>query len=149
MHHYQSLLDAFAFLLKFLPRQLPLQEIHIPCRLPEAASASAVSPVSFAGAQAAYREGDFTEAADLFARWREGNPRDVWGPYMQGLSLWKSGRADLAEEPLRAALELEPDHSKSLVNLARVLLGGCALPLRLLCLFRASPNTEPQDRHAR
>jgi Flp pilus assembly protein TadD len=78
--------------------------------------------VSFAAGQAAYREGDLRRAAELFASYRTANPQDVWGPYMQGLALRQSGRADLAEEPLRAVLALEPDHVKGLVNLGRVLL---------------------------
>jgi len=41
---------------------------------------------------------------------------------MHGLSQWKAGAAEEAEISLRAALDIAPDHTKSLVNLARVLL---------------------------
>ena len=47
----------------------------------------------FVEGESAFRRGDYAEAAALFARARDADSRDVWAPYLQGLSLWKSGRA--------------------------------------------------------
>jgi tetratricopeptide (TPR) repeat protein len=78
--------------------------------------------VSFAEAEHAYRQKTYTEAADLFTRFLEANPRHAWGYYMLGLSLWKSGRNDHAVDAFLATLEIDPDHVKSRVNLGRVFL---------------------------
>ncbi len=78
--------------------------------------------VSFAEAEDAYHQRTYTEAADLFTRFLEANPRHAWGHYMLGLSLWKSGRNDHAVDAFLAALEVDPDHVKSRVNLGRVFL---------------------------
>jgi Flp pilus assembly protein TadD len=112
------------------------------------ASNALTAPISFGAAHAAYREGDFPRAADLFAAYREANPQDVWGPYMQGLSLWKSGRAELAEEPLRAALALEPDLVKGLVNLGRVLV-DLGRPAEAVPLLERAVELEPDSAAAR
>ncbi|MBU1676725.1 tetratricopeptide repeat protein, partial [bacterium] len=72
--------------------------------------------------EAAYHVRAYDEAADIFAIYVERAPDNAWGHYMHGLSLWKAGAAEDAEIALRAALAISPDHTKSLVNLARVLL---------------------------
>lgn len=78
-------------------------------------------------ASAVYREGetaffarDYDLAADVFAEYVARRPGNAWGRYMQGLSLWKAGDAEAAAGALVAALEIQPDHLKSLINLARV-----------------------------
>jgi len=72
--------------------------------------------------EAAYRDKAYAEAVDIFAVYTERRPENAWGFYMHGLSQWKAGAAEEAEISLRAALDIAPDHTKSLVNLARVLL---------------------------
>lgn len=79
-------------------------------------------PVTYQEAEAVFLEGRYGEAVDLFARYTERRPENAWGHYMLGLSVWKSGDPVGAEEFFRDALELDPRHEKSLVNLARVLL---------------------------
>lgn len=79
-------------------------------------------PVTYETAEAAYHAGDYAEAVDLFDRYATDNPDNVWGLYMLGLSAWKAGDNDLADEALADARELRPDHLKSAVNHARVLL---------------------------
>jgi tetratricopeptide (TPR) repeat protein len=78
--------------------------------------------VSYAEAEATYLEGRYGDAADLFALYTEQHSDNAWGYYMLGLALWKDGSPAAAEEALLAALERNPDHVKSLVNLGRVRL---------------------------
>ena len=79
-------------------------------------------PVSFDEAEAAYRDKRYEEAFGMFSAYAKDRPDNAWGRYMQGLSAWKSGRLDDAAAAFVAALEIDPAHEKSLVNLARVYL---------------------------
>ena len=98
-----------------------------------AVTPSPAEPVTYAMAEAAYFAGDYVEAVTLFEHYSEEHPENAWGFYMLGLSLRKDDNLEAAEDAFAAALELKPEHSKSLVNLARVLLeldrAGEALPL--------------------
>jgi len=75
--------------------------------------------VTYATAEAAFFEGDYQQASEMFATYCEDHPENAWGHYMRGLSLRKAGETDAAADAFRRALELKPDHLKSLVNLAR------------------------------
>ena len=79
-------------------------------------------PVTFEEAETAYREKRFGEAVSLFRTYTSDRPGNPWGYYMLGLSAWKSGQLDDAEVAFERALEGDPEHVKSLVNLSRVLL---------------------------
>ena len=78
--------------------------------------------VSYEEADSAFRAGRYDEAARLFARYVEGEPENTFGHYMLGLSAWKSRDHAGAEAAFGRALALDPDHVKSYLNLARVLL---------------------------
>ncbi len=78
--------------------------------------------ITYAMAEAAYFEGRYDEAVEMFTAYANEHPDNAWGHYMLGLSCWKAGVPEAAEESLREALVLKPDHLKSLVNLSRVLL---------------------------
>ena len=78
--------------------------------------------VTYAMAEQAYFDGDFDLASDLFDQYTDEHGQNAWGFYMLGLSQWKAGDADVAEESFLAALDLKPDHQKSLVNYGRVLI---------------------------
>jgi len=78
--------------------------------------------VTYAMAEQAYFDGDFPLAADLFDKYTDEHGENAWGFYMLGLSQWKAGEADVAEESFLAALDLKPDHQKSLINYGRVLI---------------------------
>jgi Flp pilus assembly protein TadD len=78
--------------------------------------------VSYEEADSAFRAGRYDEAARLFARYTEGKPENPFGHYMLGLSAWKSRDHTGAEAAFERALALDPDHVKSYLNLARVLL---------------------------
>ncbi len=78
--------------------------------------------VTYALAEEAYLAGHFEEATEMFAIYTQEHSLNAWGHYMEGLSNWKAGEPDTAEEAFIAALDIQPDHLKSLVNYGRVLL---------------------------
>ncbi len=78
--------------------------------------------VSYAMAEQAYFEGDYSEAADMFDTYTADHSANAWGFFMLGLAEWKSGELDASEEAFIAALDIKPDHVKSLVNYSRVLV---------------------------
>jgi len=88
----------------------------------ESSTPRVIGPVAFEEAEAVYREGRYGEATALFSAYVEGKPENAWGHYMLGLSAWKFGETDRAEEAFGKALELDSKHLKSWVNLSRVLL---------------------------
>ncbi len=77
---------------------------------------------SYSDADRAFHHGRYEEATGMFQAYSEHAPEDVWGHYMLGLSAWKSGDDTQALEAFDAALRLDPNHRKSLLNSARVLL---------------------------
>ncbi len=83
---------------------------------------AAAAPVSYADAETAFQRGRYAEATSLFASYTTGHPDNPWGHYMHGLSAWKSGDHDLALKAFDESLRLDPNHRKSMLNSARVLL---------------------------
>ena len=77
-------------------------------------------PVSFVDAEAAYRARKYSEAAGLFERYVAERPASGIGQFMLGLSAWKANDLARAEQAFDAALAIDPNHVKSLMNLARV-----------------------------
>jgi Flp pilus assembly protein TadD len=77
---------------------------------------------TYAGAEEAYRGRRYGEAVELFESYVTSRPQNPFGHYMLGLSAWKSGQPERAESAFLAALELDPGHVKSQLNLTRVLL---------------------------
>ena len=78
--------------------------------------------VSYEEAEAAYRDRDYGEAQKLFSMYTQQKMENPWGHYMLGLSAWKSASYELAESAFARALELAPEHVKSMLNLSRVFL---------------------------
>ena len=78
--------------------------------------------VTYEEAESAFRAGRYDEAARLFSRYVEIKPENPFGHYMLGLSAWKNRDHAGAEAAFVRALALDPDHVKSHLNLARVLL---------------------------
>ncbi len=78
--------------------------------------------VTYAEAEKAFFDRKYDEAADMFGIYTDKHPANAWGFYMLGLSEWKAGDNDAAEEAFVYALEIKPDHAKSLINYGRVLL---------------------------
>ncbi len=87
-----------------------------------AAVRSVERPVTYEEAEAAYHEKRYDQAVDLFTAYVSHRPENPWGHYMRGLAAHKAGQFDVAESALVRTLEIDPAHTKSLVNLARVLL---------------------------
>jgi tetratricopeptide (TPR) repeat protein len=78
--------------------------------------------VTYEEADSAYRDGRYDDAVRLFSRYIETKPDNPFGHYMLGLSAWKSRDHARAESAFQRAMALDPDHVKSYLNLARVLL---------------------------
>ncbi len=78
--------------------------------------------VTYQDAETAFLDRDYEEAVELFTAYTERKTENPWGYYMLGLSAWKSNELDKAEDAFNQALALDPNHVKSHVNLARVLL---------------------------
>ena len=78
--------------------------------------------VSYEEAESAFNGKRYREAAELFAAYVQRKPSNLWGHYMLGLSAWKAGDPERAKGAFEEALQLDPKHVKSLVNLSRVLL---------------------------
>jgi Flp pilus assembly protein TadD len=80
------------------------------------------TPVTYASAESAFTSKDYSSAKELFTRYSDGNPENPWGYYMLGLSDWRNGNREEAVTAFDRALQLDPNHRKSLYNSSRVLL---------------------------
>jgi predicted Zn-dependent protease len=78
--------------------------------------------VSYATAESAYTTHRYSDAVVMFGNYVARHPQNVWANYMRGVSAWKAGQLDTARAAFEAALALDPGHTKSLINLSRVLL---------------------------
>ena len=94
----------------------------VPAEVTRETIAATPANVSYVDAETAFRSGRYDEATTLFAGYVAGRPENPWGHYMYGLSAWKSGQHERAMEGFDQALALDPQHRKSLLNSARVLL---------------------------
>ena len=106
------------------------------------APGSGLVNVSYADAETAFRRGRYQEASHLFAAYAGSHPDNAWGHYMFGLSAWKSGEHERAMEGFDQALRLDPDHRKSLLNSARVLL-ETSRPREALTRIERALSLEP------
>ena len=78
--------------------------------------------VTYEEAEAEYKKGRYSDAVELFTLYSEQKPENPWGQYMLGLSAFKIGDFESSEDAFKRSLELDPNHQKSLLNLARVFL---------------------------
>ena len=81
-----------------------------------------IREVSYEEAEAAFLEKRYEDAVKLFTRYTERKTENPWGFYMLGLSSWQAGEFEVAEQSFMRAIELDPRHTKSYLNLGRVLL---------------------------
>jgi Flp pilus assembly protein TadD len=91
----------------------------------EAVAASVEEPeeeVTYEEAEAAFLDKRYDRAVELFTRYTDRKSENPWGFYMLGLSAWKAGDHGNAEGAFARALELDPRHVKSYINVSRVLL---------------------------
>jgi len=78
--------------------------------------------VTYQEAEAAYFERRYSDAVEMFTAYSERAAENAWGHYMLGLSALKAGFIERAEAAFDRALELDPNHVKSMLNLSRVML---------------------------
>lgn len=102
------------------PAVAPAASVPKPESTPQRASPD--REVTYEEAEAAFRDRRYDQAVGLFAAWTERRSDSPWGHYMLGLSAWKAGLPERAVSALERALELDPDHVRSLINVSRVLL---------------------------
>jgi Tfp pilus assembly protein PilF len=89
---------------------------------PIQASTPTYENVTYEEAESTFTSRRYSEATEMFAGYVTRRPENPWGHYMLGLSAWKSGQLPRARESFERAIELDPSHVKSLLNLSRVLL---------------------------
>lgn len=78
--------------------------------------------VTYEEAEEAFNNRDYAGAVELFTLYTARKSENPWGFYMLGLSARRAGEYELAETSFERALELDPKHVKSYLNLSRVLL---------------------------
>ncbi|UCH83990.1 MAG: tetratricopeptide repeat protein [Candidatus Latescibacterota bacterium] len=78
--------------------------------------------VTYEEAEKAYHDRRYNEAVKLFTLYTQQKSENAWGYYMLGLAAWKTGDPHTAESAFEQALNLDPRHVKSRLNLSRVLL---------------------------
>jgi tetratricopeptide (TPR) repeat protein len=86
------------------------------------ASPVVTGPVSYERADSAFRENRFSEAVSLFAVYTARRPDNPWGHYMLGLSAWRAGDRETAEQELQKTIALDSTLVKARLNLSRVLI---------------------------
>ncbi len=91
-------------------------------RTPAALATAIPENISYAAAESAFTAKRYDEATAKFDAYTRAHPDNAWGQYMLGLSAWRSGDLERAEKAFEGALQRDPEHVKSLVNLSRVLL---------------------------
>jgi tetratricopeptide (TPR) repeat protein len=101
-------------------------------------SATDTGPVSFADAEAAYRARKYSDATVLFARYVAERPDSALGQFMLGMAAWKANDLAKAEQAFDAALAIDPNHVKSLMNLGRVRIEQKRCDEAIALLTRAS-----------
>ena len=129
---------------KDTPATTAVAQKETPAPTPAATTEETITPakqpvgeVTYEIAERAFLDGRYDEAVDLFTRYTEKKPDNSFGHYMLGLSAWKDGRLDIAEGEFQKSLTLDPNHQKSCLNLARVLLEGHRPTEALTVLDRA------------
>jgi predicted Zn-dependent protease len=78
--------------------------------------------ISYATADSAFTARHYPVATAMFSAYTAHHPANPWGHYMLGLSAWRSGQLDVAQQAFEDVLAQDPRHVKALINLARVLL---------------------------
>jgi predicted Zn-dependent protease len=89
---------------------------------PVPATPTVPADVSYETAESAYAAHHYPLAVAMFEAYTARRPDNPWGQYMMGLSSWHAGQLDRAQQAFETALNRDPRHVKSLVNLTRVLL---------------------------
>jgi tetratricopeptide (TPR) repeat protein len=83
-----------------------------------------ITNVSYEAAESTFGSRHYPEAVQMFTAYTGTHSDNPWGYYMLGMSEWKAGNGEKALEAFDHALQLDPEHRKSLFNSSRVLLDG-------------------------
>lgn len=106
------------------PKQAIAKETVVPestvTSTPSQPEPTPVEPVTYAGADSAYRAKRYSDAVSGFTSYTRNKPSNPFGFYMLGLSAWKSGDLKTAEQAFRQSLSLDSTRVKSWLNLSRV-----------------------------
>ena len=100
--------------------------------------------VAYQDAEKAYLDRRYADAVELFSFYTESKTENPWGFYMLGLSEWKAGELEDATQAFTRALELDPNHVKSHLNLSRVLL-DLRRPLEALEQIKEAVALDPES----
>lgn len=103
--------------------------------------------VTYEQAEQVYNERRYGDAARMFEVYTRRRPDNAWGHYMLGLASWKAGDFTVAEAAFLAALERDPGHVKSMLNLARVLI-DVSRPKEALERVTLALETDPESADA-
>ena len=103
------------------PKAVPVED-HAAVKPEEPKEPELPKTVAYEDAETAYNNRQYETAVDLFTVYTKNRDQNPWGFYMLGLSAWKAGDHEYAEESFERALALAPGHVKSMLNLSRVLL---------------------------
>ena len=102
------------------PKAVPVDE-QVAVKKEEPKKPELPKTVAYEDAEAAYNNRQYATAVQLFTIYTANKDQNPWGFYMLGLSAWKAGDNEYAEEAFEKSLALAPGHVKSLLNLSRVL----------------------------
>jgi tetratricopeptide (TPR) repeat protein len=109
-----------------------------------AADTKIAGPVTFTDGEAAFQAKKYGDAMAIFERYTVQRPKNAWGHYMLALSAWKSGDPNKAEQAFEAALSIDPNHVKSLVNLSRLFIEQ-KRPDEAIARLTAAAEIEPES----
>lgn len=127
-----------------LPAPPVVTETPEPAETVAATEPEPLHEVTYEEAEAAYRDRRYGEAVELFTAYAQRKTENPWGFYMLGLSAWKAGDYDRAEGAFKRAIELDPSHVKSRINLARTLLDA-GKPSYALVRIHEALELDPQS----
>ena len=103
------------------PKAVPVED-HAAVEPVEPKEPELPKTVSYEDAETAYNNRQYATAVQLFTIYTTNRDQNPWGFYMLGLSAWKAGDLEFAEESFEKSLALAPGHVKSMLNLSRVYL---------------------------
>jgi tetratricopeptide (TPR) repeat protein len=113
---------------------------------PVQATTPSYENVTYEEAESTFTSRRYGEATEMFASYVSRRPQNPWGHYMLGLSAWKAGQLPRARESFERAIELDPSHVKSLLNLTRVLLDMRSPARPPFACLRPCSSTPPRAR---
>ncbi len=99
---------------------------------------------SYEAGTKAFRSGDFAEAIEQFAVYRDEHPGNPWGYYMCALAEHRSGDLEAAANDYQRAIKIQPTLVKAHRNLARVELDR-ARPDSALTPAQQATEIDPGD----